>query len=55
MLPEPALEPRDQPVGEVDHTSALLVDERVLLFVRHVQGVDPSADRSVEELKRGPD
>src|SRR5918992_5584699 len=53
VLPEPALEPGNQPVDEVDYARALLVDEDVFLFVRDVQSNDPLVDRSVEELEGG--
>ena len=52
MLPKPALEPGNEPVDEVDHARALLVDEDVFLRARQVEVHDPSVHRSVEELDR---
>jgi hypothetical protein len=55
VLPEPTLEPGNQPVDEVDNAGALLVDDDVLFFVRDVQSKDPFVDRLVEELECGLD
>src|ERR671919_835551 len=55
VLPVPSLEPGNDVPHELRETRRLLVDEAVFLLVREVEGRDPLANRSVEELEPGAD